>query len=72
MTSIFGDANEALVHSDAIADLVSEIRRPESEVRSAYEAVYTALNADAHVRDFLPLLVARRTRDLLRGTPPPQ
>lgn len=58
--------NEESSHADAIAGLVSKVKRPASEVRQTCEAVYLELNSDAHVRTYLPLLVTRRTHDLLK------
>ena len=66
MTSIFVDTDDESAHSEAIADLASKVQRPESEVRQTYEAVYLELNSDAHVRHYLPVLVTRRTRELLK------
>jgi hypothetical protein len=66
MVSIFADADEESLHSGVIAALAEEIRRPIVEIRPIYERVYLQLKPLARITDFLPLLVARRTRDVLK------
>jgi Protein of unknown function (DUF3562) len=66
MVSIFADPDEELLHNGLIAALAEEISRPIVEIRPIYENVYRELKPLARITDFLPLLVARRTRDVLK------
>jgi hypothetical protein len=66
MDSIFADANEESLHTSVMAALAEEISRPVIEVRPIYEHVYLRLRPLARITDFLPLLVARHTRDMLK------
>ena len=66
MSSIFADPDEESLHRGVMAALADEIRRPIVEIRPIYEDVYLQLKPLARITDFLPLLVARRTRDVLR------
>ena len=66
MVSIFADPDEETLHSGVMAALADEIRRPIVEIRPIYEDVYLQLKPLARITDFLPLLVARRTRDALK------
>ncbi len=68
MVSIFADPDEESLHTGLMAALADEIRKPVVEIRPIYESVYLQLKPLARVTDFLPLLVARRTRDALRLT----
>ncbi|HEY2817910.1 MAG TPA: DUF3562 domain-containing protein [Casimicrobiaceae bacterium] len=66
MVSIFANLDEESLHSGVMAALADEIRRPVVEIRPIYEDVYLQLKPLARITDFLPLLVARRTRDVLK------
>ena len=66
MVSIFANPDEELPHNGLIAALAEEISRPVVEIRPIYENVYRELKPLARITDFLPLLVARRTRDMLK------
>jgi len=46
--------------------LAREMQRSTDEVRTIYEGMYRALRTQAHVTDFLPVLVARHAREALR------
>ncbi len=50
---------------DAIHDLARQTRRPVEEVRTVYEQQLAALEADAKVKTFLPILAKRRAREVL-------
>ena len=66
MVSVFANPDEESLHSGIMAALADEIRRPIVEIRPIYEDVYLQLKPLARITDFLPLLVARRTRDVLK------
>jgi len=66
MDSIFANTNEESLHTSVMAALAEEISRPVVEIRPIYEDVYLRLRPLARITDFLPLLVARHTRDMLR------
>jgi hypothetical protein len=66
MASIFANTAEEATHAGAIVALATEIDRPADEVRDVYEDVYRQLSPGARVRDFLPLFVSRRAREVLR------
>jgi hypothetical protein len=65
MGSIFANPDEESLHSGVMAALADEIRRTVVEIRPIYADVYLQLKPLARITDFLPLLVARRTRDVL-------
>ena len=66
MISIFANPDEESLHSGIMEALAEEIRRPLVEIRPIYEHIYLQLKPFARITDFLPLLVARRTRDILK------
>jgi hypothetical protein len=55
---------------DIVAAIVSEIavatRQPESIVLEAYTQAAATLKSDARIMDYVPLLAARRVREILK------
>ena len=66
MQVIYENSAEQALHDGAIDALADEMKIDVSEVRAVYEREYVRLRRAARVRDFLPVLVARHTRDVLR------
>jgi hypothetical protein len=63
--ALYDSPDEEALHQHAIQSLANEPNRPVDEVRSIYESAYLRLKPDARITDYLPVLVARRTRDSL-------
>jgi hypothetical protein len=66
MASIFADPDEESLHSGVMAALADEVHRPIVEIRPIYEDLYREMKPHARITDFLPLLIARRARDLIK------
>ena len=66
MAEIYENSVERAVHDEAIAALANEMSLDLNEIRPVYESHYLRLRPTARVRDYLPVLVARHTRDALR------
>jgi len=66
MTAIYENEHEAALPGGAVEALAREMQRSTDEVRTIYEGMYRALRTQAHVTDFLPVLVARHAREALR------
>lgn len=64
--TIYESQVERNQHEHAIGALAEELHRDISEVQSVYESAYRDLRSQARVKDYLPLLVTRRARALLR------
>ncbi len=60
--------NEAAMklHARTIERLSLDLGIPEEEVRRVYEIVLRRLEKGAKVRDYLPILVSRRARYLIK------
>lgn len=56
--------SEAARHVDAIRALAEEVSRPFEEITSIYQEELARVEAYATVRDYLPVLVAKRVRAL--------
>ena len=63
--ALYDSPDEEALHQHAIQNLADETNRPVDEVRSIYESAYLRLKPQARITDYLPVLVARRTRDSL-------
>jgi len=63
--AIYENKAEQALHDGAIDALADEMHLDVDDVRPVYERNYLRLRPTARVRDFLPVLVARRTRDAL-------
>ena len=66
MQAIYESSDEQALHDGAIDALADEMHLDANEIRPVYESEYLRLRPTARVRDYLLVLVARRTRDLLR------
>jgi hypothetical protein len=60
--NIYQTAAERELHEQAMASLADELHREIVDVQPVYERTYVALSGQARIRDYLPLLVTRRTR----------
>jgi hypothetical protein len=65
--SIYESQAEHDQHEHTMEALARELDRDVDEVQPVYERAFLDLKSDATVKDYLPLLVARRARSLLRG-----
>lgn len=66
MLSLYQNDNEYQQHSHAIQLIAVKYRLKESVVRRLYEKHLRALLHKAKFRKYLPVLVSRRVRDLIR------
>ncbi len=53
-------------HLLVIQSLVDEVQRPFDEIAGVYQCELLRLERDAAVKEFLPVLVMKRVRDLYR------
>jgi hypothetical protein len=60
------DHTEDARHAFVIQALAEEIGLPVTRVKAVYEEVFEGMNADAKIVDYLPMLVGRRARQILR------
>ncbi len=56
--------------SGAIEDLARSHGVRTEEVKSLYESVFAEMKQEAVITDFLPVLAARKVKDLLQGKRP--
>jgi hypothetical protein len=61
------DEVEKKRHAHAIQTLARDMGIPVEEVNQLYEQELEKLKEYARVKDFLPLIVSRRVKDLLKG-----
>lgn len=54
-------------HGHVVAAIADELRIPIDEVHGVYREELRRLDAQARIRQFIPTLAARSTRNLLRG-----
>jgi hypothetical protein len=66
MGTLYVTASEAALHEAAIDALATEMHRPPSEIKPAYEREVAQLMEGAKVREFLSVCATRRTRETLR------
>jgi hypothetical protein len=66
MQLIYESQDEQALHDGAIDALADEMRLGAHEIRPVYESCYLRLRRAARIRDYLPVLVARHTREALR------
>lgn len=64
---LYSDANDKLKHQHNIERLAEEIHRPVQEVMPLYEHVLTQLQVGARIKDFLPILVSKNVKQLLKN-----
>jgi|GEM_PF-2119065 len=65
MSPAYTSANEQAIHLKAIKLLAHEYECPFERVKRAYELEFDRLQTGAKLRDYLPVLVARRVRQKL-------
>lgn len=54
-------------HLQHIEAMAAELQRSVQEVENCYEAVLARLLRQARIRDYLPVLVAKQVRNVLRA-----
>lgn len=52
-------------HLRSIGQIAAEVRRPVDEVQPLYEDILATLEQNAEIRDFIPIFVSRRIKQLL-------
>lgn len=70
MASLPDHSTERTKHDSAIASLAAQTGIDVGEVSRVYETVLSRLTRGAHLREFMPLLAARHTRETLRRDRP--
>ncbi|MBS0308383.1 MAG: DUF3562 domain-containing protein [Proteobacteria bacterium] len=63
--TIYLDEAERQRHRNCIEAMALELHRPVEEITLFYEDALSALSDMAHVRDYLPILVAKNVRRAL-------
>ncbi len=66
MEALDEDVTERMLHDRAIDALAQELQVDTAQIRGIYERHYFRLRDIARIRDYLPVLVARHTRNALR------
>lgn len=59
-------ANEWVKHMHMIERLADEIGLPVTEVKPLYEDIFMNMRDNARIHDYLPILVSKRVKDLLK------
>jgi Protein of unknown function (DUF3562) len=65
MTPEYASATEQASHLKAMYSLAEELHAPFEKVKLAYEFEFGRLQSGAKLRDYLPVLTARRVRETL-------
>ncbi len=65
-SSPYADANDRSRHLHNMERLAQEIGRPVQELAPLYEEVLAGLNSRARIHDYVPILVSKNIKDLLR------
>lgn len=65
MTPEYASATEQASHLKAMYSLAEELHAPFEEVKQTYEFEFGRLQSGAKLRDYLPVLTARRVRQAL-------
>ena len=65
MTPVYASATEQASHVKAMYSLAEELHAPFERVKQAYELEFDRLQSGAKLRDYLPVLTARRVRQAL-------
>lgn len=61
------DADDKRKHAYVIECLAMETRRPVAEIEPLYEDILAHLRAVARIQDYLPILVSKRVKKVLRN-----
>ena len=61
------DASDRTKHKNVIARLADELNRPEAEITTLYEGILTDLRPQARIPDYLPILVSKRVKRILKN-----
>lgn len=67
LSATYVDANDRGRHMVAIEQLAGDLERPVSEIQPLYEDILAHFQDCAQVRDYLPLLVSKRLKMLLKN-----
>lgn len=65
MTPEYASATEQACHLQAMHALAEELHSPFETVKQTYELEFDRLQSGAKLRDYLPVLTARRVRQAL-------
>ena len=65
---LYSDINDRMKHYREMQAIADDLQRPIMEIAPLYEDVLEYLRENAHVTDFLPILVSKRVRELCRRT----
>ena len=66
MTPQYASATEHASHLKAMHSLAEELHTPFEQVKQTYESEFDRLQSGAKLRDYLPVLTARRVRQALQ------
>ena len=65
MQTPYDNNDEESLNRSVVNALAQEIRQPVETVRIVYEGEFVRLKSNARIKDYLPLLASRRTREKL-------
>jgi len=54
------------IHRDALSDLAGSMRMPVDQVHKLYSIILDKLSKKAKIRDYLPILAAKRVKDVMQ------
>ncbi len=63
----YSDTGDRMKHQHVIERLAEEIHRPVQEIAPLYEDILTQLQVNARIKDFLPILVSKNVKQLLKN-----
>jgi hypothetical protein len=63
----YPDGSDRTKHKNVIARLADELNRPEAEITTLYEGILTDLRPQARIPDYLPILVSKRVKRILKN-----
>jgi len=63
----YPDGSDRTKHKNVITRLADELDRPEAEIMLLYEAILTVLRPKARIADYLPILICKRVKRLLKN-----
>jgi hypothetical protein len=65
--ALYADANDRVKHLHNMERLAEEIHRPMQEITPLYEDILAYMKSKARIQDYLPILVSKRVKSLLKN-----
>lgn len=68
--SLYEDTGERARHVNTVKSLAKDIEEPIEEVAHTYESLLQQYKQEAQIQDYLPVLIAKRVKELYRTQHP--